>query len=79
MANRFDDTCTITCTDNDKVSSAEVLDFKELKSLSVSLNRQIKIMLFYDAKAKLYIGHQAGLEFTTPGPKGYEIRSSTRG
>jgi hypothetical protein len=75
MAMNYEDTCVITCTDNDKVMKGEILDFKEGKSLSVTLNRQVKIMLFYDVKAKKYIGHQAGLEFTTDGPKGHAVRN----
>ena len=75
MAMNYEDTCTLTCTDNDKQMTAEVLDFKENKSLSVTLNRQVKVMLFYDAKAKKYIGHQAGLEFTTAGPRGHAVRN----
>ena len=73
MANKvlYENTCNITCTDNDIVKEAEVLNFLPGKSLTVTINRQVKLSIVYHESAtkKFYIGNMTGLEFTTPGPK----------
>lgn len=79
MSKIYEDTCTVTCTDNGIARPAEILDFKEEKLCIVTVNRAVKISMHYDAKAKLYIGNNAGLEFTSKGPVGKEIRNSFRG
>lgn len=75
----YEDTCVITCTDNDKKMNAEVLEFKEGQHCTVSVNRAVKIQLYFDEHSDKYIGRSAGLEFITEGPKGYTSKQSFRG
>ena len=48
-----------------------MLNFLPGKSLTVTINRQVKLSMVYHESAtkKFYIGNMTGLEFTTPGPK----------
>lgn len=65
----YDDKCVLHNTDRNQNLEAEVLEFKPGVFLSVSVQRQIKLKLMYNAKNKVYVGSMAGYEFTTPGPK----------
>lgn len=46
---------------------AEILDFRPGDKLSVSINRQLKMILTWNGKE--YEFHQQGLEFLSPGPQ----------
>lgn len=65
----YESTVVVTCSDNGKVNNAEVISFMEGQRLVVSINRQIKMEMFYNPNNKLYITHQSGLEFVSNGPK----------
>lgn len=65
----YDDKCVLHNTDRNQNVEAEVLEFKPGVYLSVSVQRQIKLKLMYNAKTKVYVGSMAGYEFTTQGPK----------
>lgn len=65
---RFDETCKVTCEDNGKVVTADVLDFKEGKTLSVSLNKSLKLVMPFNGK--VYEGRMSGMSFVSDGPKG---------
>lgn len=65
---RFDETCKVTCEDNGKVVVADVLDFKEGKTLSVSLNKSLKLVMPFNGK--VYEGRMSGMSFVSNGPKG---------
>ena len=65
----YESTVIVTCSDNGKTSTAEVLTFMEGQRLVVSLNRQIKMEMVYNPRNKLYIANQTGLEFVSSGPK----------
>jgi|11_taG_2_1085331.scaffolds.fasta_scaffold18675_5 hypothetical protein len=69
---RFDDVVKLLCTNNGNVVSGEVLEYHPSKSLVVSVNRQIKLTLRHNGK--LYVGNQAGLEFTSTGPEEFVIK-----
>jgi hypothetical protein len=73
MATEYDKVCTVTCTDNDKVAEAEVDRFNDKQFLDIFLAGN-KIHMQYNGK--VYVGNKMGLEFTSPGPKIYQI---TRG
>lgn len=61
------DICEVTCEDNGRVVTAELLDFVENKKLSVSINRSIRLDLRYNGQ--LYQGESRGLTFLSPGPQ----------
>lgn len=65
----FAQTCIVRCTDNDRVIDAEVIDFRQGSLLTVSLEREIKLVLKYDAHRNHYRGNMSGLEFVSDGPK----------
>ena len=65
----YADTVELKCTDNGKIVEAEVLDFRPNHTLSVSLQRSLKLILKYNAKGNVYVGSMSGLEFITSGPK----------
>ena len=65
----YESTVTVTCSDNGKSSTAEVITFMEGQRLVVSLNRQVKMEMIYNPRNKLYIENQTGLEFVSSGPK----------
>ena len=52
---------------------ADVVAFNENKFLSVIVST-VKISLQYNGK--LYVGHNAGLEFTSAGPKIINVQSN---
>ena len=70
---RHDDTCTVTCTDNDNTAQANVLNFRHEDGLTVAIAGN-KIVMKYNKAHKIYIGNALGMEFTTPGPKYYEVK-----
>jgi hypothetical protein len=45
------------------------MDFRPNHSLTVSVQRSIKLILKYEARVNTYVGKMSGLEFTTAGPK----------
>jgi len=69
MNQRIGDTCEVTCIDNGKIMTADILDFKEKNICQVSINKAIKLTMHYDEWSEDYIGRSAGLEFKTSGPK----------
>lgn len=67
---KYAETCQVTCVDNGEVVTADILDFKPQVLLSISLNKAIKMILKYHAKADAYQGDMYGRTFTSNGPKG---------
>ncbi len=59
----------LVCTENGKKLTAEVLDFKPAYSLSVSVERQVRVNLRYNMEKKMYMGNVGSLEFSSTGPK----------
>lgn len=67
------ETCNVVCEDNGKVVPADILDFKDKKSLSVSLNKSIKLIMPFNGK--VYEGKMSGLTFTSDGPKVTDVKT----
>ena len=72
MNNQYDNKCKITCTDNDIVNEAEVDRFEEKKFVDVFI-AQIRIKLLWNGR--MYVGNKSALEFTTPGPTIFEVKT----
>jgi hypothetical protein len=66
---QYDQTITVTCSDNGKSNHADVLSFVPEQKLVVSLNKSIKMEMRYNPKNKMYMANQSGLEFVSNGPK----------
>ena len=64
----YEQTVTVTCSDNGKSQTAEVIRFSPGSNLIVSLNRSIRMEMIYNPRNKLYIANQCGLEFVSSGP-----------
>jgi hypothetical protein len=60
------ETCQVSCVDNGKVVEADILDFKEKKTLSVSLNKTIKLVMPWNGQ--VFEGRMSGMTFTSKGP-----------
>ena len=69
MKSVYAETCTIKCTDNDRVLETELLNFKPEVFLDVSVVRSFKLKMLYDHKHNIYVGSMSGYEFTTDGPE----------
>jgi len=67
MKSYVDNVCTILCEDNNKSIITEVLEFKEGKFLSVSLERQFRINLAWNGR--VYEGRLGSRAFISDGPK----------
>ena len=72
MAKYIDDTCVVTCEDNGRTVTADILDFKEEKTLHVSLNKTLKLVMLWNGR--IYEGNQSGLTFVSKGPKIVETK-----
>jgi hypothetical protein len=62
------DTVKVTCTNNDRVVSAAVIQ-RSLKRLVVSLaggGGSMEVVLSRDDPKKPFVGRMAGMEFTAP-------------
>ena len=73
---RYDETAIVTCVDNNKVVTAEVLSFIPKKTLSVSLDRSVKLELKYSEKNNEYQGDLYGRTFVSKGPKATHYSNS---
>jgi hypothetical protein len=72
-----DDKCKLYCTDNEKTVTAEVMHFRPQDGLTVVL-AESKIVMKYNKQHDIYIGGLMGMEFTTKGPKYYEVNDFRR-
>ena len=68
-----EDTCELYCVDNDKTVVAEVINFRLEDGLTAYL-ADSKLVMKYNKKHDVYIGSLMGREFTTKGPKYYEVK-----
>ena len=64
----YADVVTLNCTENNQTIAAEILDYRPAYSLTVSVNRQVKVFLRYNNASKTYTGKVGSLEFETAGP-----------
>jgi len=74
MRTEYEDTCKIHNTDHDKTVEVAVMDFRPQSRLTVSVQNSVKLILSYDDKHHIYVGSQAGMEFTSEGPRGYTLK-----
>lgn len=75
----YADTADLTCTENGKIMTAEILDFRQAYMLTCSIDRSVRVTLRYNTGKKLYIGNVGSLEFTSTGPKGTVTIQGRRG
>lgn len=62
----IDDKCEVICEENGKKIVAEILEFQKQKSLTVSLDRSVKLNLRWNGK--IYEGSMGRLSFVSNGP-----------
>lgn len=72
---KYENTCEVHCTDNDKTVIADVMNFREKDGLTVVIATN-KIVMKYNGK--VYVGNLMGMEFTSLGPKFYDIKQGRR-
>jgi hypothetical protein len=75
---QHEQTVVISCSDNGKSKTADVLTFQPNQKLIVSLDKSIKMEMMYNTRNKLYIANQSGLEFVSSGPKITEYKEIRR-
>lgn len=75
MKRKFENTCKVTCTDNDRIVEAEIDNFRENDSLNVYMATN-KIHMKWNGT--VYVGSQFGFEFTTPGPIEHNYKEGRR-
>lgn len=71
---RYGETCTVKQANSSKTVEAVVFEFKERKSLTVVLNKSVKLPMTWNGK--LYEGKMAGIDFISAGPS---INKTTSG
>ena len=65
----YDDRVIITSVTTKTENVGEILDYRRKKKLVVSINRSVRVQLFWDERLKLYSGNVGSMEFTSKGPK----------
>jgi hypothetical protein len=70
---RHESTCEVTSTDSGKTVTAEVMNFRHEDGLTVVIATN-KIVMKYNKKHNIYIGNALGMEFTSSGPKYYDVK-----
>jgi hypothetical protein len=63
---RHSDTCQINVAGSSKTTEAVVQDFVEKESLTVIVNKTVKIGMLWNGKR--YEGRSAGMDFESAGP-----------
>lgn len=72
-------TVGITAVQTGETVQSEILSFKPKHSLSVSINRQIKLVLRYNNINHRYEGHAANMQFVSHGPEQSLTKQGRRG
>ena len=67
MRQRFAEKCQVTCTDNDKTVTADVMSYKP-KDLLMVLLAETKVGMKWNGRS-VYVGNAMGYEFTSKGPE----------
>lgn len=76
---QYQDTVKLTCLENDKTLTGEILDYKPGYMLAASVDRRVRVTLRYNVEKKLYIGRVGALEFVSKGPEKTVIAEGRRG
>ncbi len=71
MKEVFENKCTVTCTNNDKIAEVEIDNFRPKDSMNIFMATN-KIHMKYNGR--VYVGNAFGYEFTTPGPDSYNVK-----
>ena len=74
---RHSDTCQVTQTSSNRIVEAVVQDFRENETLTVILNKSVKMVMKWNGKC--YEGRMAGMDFTSGGPSITRTQTSSRG
>jgi len=74
---RYGETCTVKQANSSKTVEAVVFEFKERSSLTVVLNKSVKLSMTWNGK--LYEGKMAGIDFVSNGPTVNKTTTSLRG
>jgi len=64
----YSDTCEVYNVDKNQTVTAEILDFYPKQTLSVALQRSLKLVLRYNEKFDEYQASMAGFNLTSKGP-----------
>ena len=67
MKPRYEDKCKVTCTDNDKTVTADVMSYFPKNMLMIILGES-KIGMKWNGRS-VYVGNALGMEFTSKGPE----------
>jgi hypothetical protein len=63
---RYSDKCIVKQEKTSKTVEAEVFEFNEGRSLTVVLNKSVKLPMIWNGK--MYEGKMAGIDFLSSGP-----------
>jgi len=74
---RHSDKCIVKQANSSKEVEAVVFEFNEYRSLTVVLNKSVKLPMTWNGK--LYEGRMAGIDFISNGPKVNRSTTSIRG
>lgn len=71
---RHDSTCQLVSTGNGRTAIADVLEFTPNEKLTVAIGGN-RIIMKYKASGNVYVGNALGMEFTSSGPKYYNVKT----
>lgn len=71
------DTCEVICEDNGRKMVADVLYYTHGKTLTVSLDKSIKLVMPWNGR--IFEGHLGGKSFITDGPGVTEVTQGRAG
>ena len=63
----YSNKCKVTCTDNDKTVTADVMSYRPKDMLMIILGES-KIGMKWNGRS-VYVGNALGMEFTSKGPE----------
>lgn len=76
----YDQYCELKCLQTGQQTEANIYRFHPEENLHVCVRTRppLDLVLVYDKDTQLYVGRQAGLDFTTRGPKSYQVNENIR-
>ena len=74
---RHSDTCQVVQVSSNRIAEAVVQDFRENDTLTVILNKSVKMVMKWNGKC--YEGRMAGMDFTSGGPSVTKTSTGSRG
>ncbi len=73
----YSETCKVTSVATNKTMDADILKFQEGQSLSVALNKSVKLLMSWNGRC--FEGKAAGMDFESAGPEIIRTVSRPRG